>query len=128
MSAIGRPWRLAVARAAIGGTFARERGRLTLATLAIALGIALGFAIELINSTAVAEFASGMAALSGHADLEMRGPRTGFDEQFYAALAQVDGIAVASPIVEVEARLPERGETLRIFGVDRFARRRSRPR
>jgi putative ABC transport system permease protein len=116
----GPPWRLAVARAAIGGTFARERGRLALATLAIALGIALGFAIELINGTAVAEFTSGMAALSGRADLEVRGPRTGFDEQLYAALARVDGVAVASPIVEVEARLPERGETLRIFGVDPF--------
>lgn len=116
----GVPWRLAVARAAIGGTFARERGRLTLATLAIALGIALGFAVELINSTAVAEFASGMAALSGHADLEVRGPRAGFDEHLYAALARVDGVAVASPIVEVEARLPERGEALRIFGVDPF--------
>ena len=117
---MGPRWRLAVVRAAIGGTFARERGRLVLATLAIALGIALGFAIELINGTAVAEFASGMAALSGRADLEVRGPRSGFDEQLYPALARMEGVAVASPVVEVDARLPEHRETLRIFGVDPF--------
>ena len=67
--------RFAVARATIGGAFARERGRLALATLAIALGIALGFAIELVNRTAIAEFTSGMATLSGRADLEVRGAR-----------------------------------------------------
>ena len=66
MSASGL--RFAVARATLGGAFARERGRLALAALAIALGIALGFAIDLVNRTAVAEFTSGMATLSGNAD------------------------------------------------------------
>src|SRR5213595_2341547 len=90
--------RIAIARATLGGTFGRERGRLVLATLAIALGIALGFAIDLVNRTAVAEFASGMATLSGNADLEVRGPRAGFDENVYPAIRQIDGVAVASPI------------------------------
>src|SRR5947207_14605629 len=64
--------RIAIARATLGGAFGRERGRLALATLAIALGIALGFAIDLVNRTAIGEFASGMATLSGNADLAVR--------------------------------------------------------
>ena len=109
-----------VARAAFGGTFARERGRLALAVLAIALGVALGYAIQLVNRSAIDEFASGMAALSGAADLEVRGPRAGFDEALYPLLARQDGVAIASPVVEVEAALAGRDTTLRIAGVDAF--------
>ena len=107
-----------IVQATSGGVFGRERGRLVLATLAIALGTALGFAIELINRTAVGEFAAGMAALSGHADLEVRGPRSGFDEETFADVARLPGVAVASPIVEVEARLVGRDDTIRVFGID----------
>ena len=112
--------RIAIARATLGGAFGRERGRLALATLAIALGIALGFAIDLVNRTAIAEFASGMATLSGSADLEVRGARAGFDENVYPAVRQTEGVAVASPIVEVQGRLPGHDDALTIFGVDAF--------
>jgi putative ABC transport system permease protein len=118
---------LAVARATLGGAFGRERGRLLLATLAIALGIALGFAIDLVNRTAIAEFASGMATLSGNADLEVRGPRAGFDENVYPLIAQTDGVAVASPVVEIQGRLPGFDDTLPIFGVDAFRAARVTP-
>ncbi len=112
--------RVAIARATLGGAFGRERGRLVLATLAIGLGIALGFAIDLVNRTAIAEFASGMATLSGSADLVVRGARAGFDENVYPAVAQTEGVAVASPIVEIQGRLPGHDDTLTIFGVDPF--------
>src|SRR5438046_2426445 len=111
---------IAVARATLGGAFGRERGRLVLATLAIALGIALGFAIDLVNRTAVAEFASGMATLSGNADLEVRGPRAGFDESVYPNVARAEGVAVASPIVEVQAPVRGFDEPLILYGVDAF--------
>ena len=110
---------IAVARATLGGAFGRERGRLVLATLAIALGIALGFAIDLVNRTAIAEFATGMATLSGNADLEVRGARAGFDENVYPAVAQTEGVAVASPIVEIQGRLP--GLTTLLSWVPAFA-------
>src|SRR5207244_2907004 len=118
---------IAVARATLGGAFGRERGRLVLATLAIALGIALGFAIDLVNRTAIAEFSSGMATLSGNADLEVRGARAGFDENVYPAVAQTEGVAVASPIVEIQGRLPGQGDALTIFGVDAFRASRVTP-
>ena len=112
--------RVAVLRATLGGAFARERGRLALATLAIALGISLGFAIDLVNRTAIAEFAAGMATLAGDADLEVRGPRNGFDENVYPAIARIEGVAVASPIVEIAARVHGRSDPISIFGVDPF--------
>jgi putative ABC transport system permease protein len=110
--------RVSAARGTLGGVFARERGRLALATLAIALGVALGYAIALVNRAAVAEFASGMAALSGVADLEVRGARAGFDENVYPEVARIDGVAVASPVVEVAVRLAGRDEALRVLGID----------
>jgi putative ABC transport system permease protein len=59
-------------------------------------------------------------ALSGEADLEVRGLRTGFDEAVYPMLARLPGAAVASPVVEVEAKLAGRDDTLRIVGIDVF--------
>ena len=110
----------AVSRAALGGAFGRNRSRLALSVLAIALGVALGFAVALINESAVAEFTSGIKSLSGLADLEVRGPRGGFDETLFAQLARDPGIAVASPVVEIDARIAGRDDALRIYGVDAF--------
>jgi putative ABC transport system permease protein len=112
--------RVSVTRATLGGAFARERGRLALATLAIALGVALGYAIALVNRTAIVEFTSSMTALSGTADLEVRGPRAGFDERVYPRIARIEGVAIASPVVEVEARLAGHNDTLRVLGIDPF--------
>lgn len=107
-------------RAVMRGAFGANRARTLVATLAIALGVALGFAIQTVNRTAVAEFTSGMATLSGTADLVVRGPSDGFDESLYAAIAALDAVALASPVVDVEVRLPGRDETLRVLGVDAF--------
>ncbi len=104
--------------ATLGGASQGNRGRLLLSALAIALGVALGFAVQLINQAAIGEFAGSMATLSGSADLEVRGPRSGFDETLFVALAQDPDIAVASEIVEVDARIRGRDDALSIFGVD----------
>ena len=71
---------LAVARAVTGGAAALASGRTLLAVLAIASGVALGYAVALINRAAVNELTAGLATLSGQADLQVRGPRVGFDE------------------------------------------------
>jgi len=111
---------VSVLGATLGGAHHGNRGRLLLSVLAIALGVALGFAVQLINQAAIGEFAGSMATLSGNADLEVRGPRSGFDETLFAALAQDPEIAVASPVVEVDARIKGRDDALSIFGVDAF--------
>jgi hypothetical protein len=79
--------------------------RTALSVLAIALGVALGYAVQLINQAAINELSFGVQTLSGEADLDVRGPRGGFDEAIYPALAAMPEVAVASPVVEVEARL-----------------------
>lgn len=109
-----------VARAVVGGAFGGDRGRTLVAAVAIALGVALGYAIQSVNRTAIAEFSAGIATVSGAADLVVRGPADGFDESSFGAIARLDDVAVASPIVEVDARLPGRDESLRIVGVDAF--------
>jgi len=112
--------RLAVARAVTGGMRSTLRGRTLVAVMAIAFGVALGYAIELINRSAVGELTAGLALLSGDADLDVRGPRAGFDEMLYPALARDRDVAVASPVVEVDVKLRDRDEPLAVLGVDVF--------
>ena len=82
------PGGFSVARAVVGGFPALWRGRTLLAVVAIAFGIALGYAVQLINRAAVNELSAGLATLSGNADLQVRGPRAGFDEALYPTLAR----------------------------------------
>ena len=114
------PGGFSVARAVVGGFPALWRGRTLLAVVAIAFGIALGYAVELINRAAVNELSAGLATLSGNADLQVRGPRAGFDESLYPTLAQVDGVAVASPVIEIDVGVRGRSEPLTLVGVDVF--------
>ena len=115
-----RPVRIGVAATLRRGAFAEQRLRALFGVAAIALGVALGYAVQLINAAAVDELARSARALAGSADLEVQGPRSGFDEALYPELARRPEVAVASPVVEVEAALPGRGDTLRIVGVDVF--------
>ena len=82
------------------------------------MGVALGFAVQLINRAAVNELAAGVRALSGEADLEVRGGRAGFPETLYAELARLPGVAAASPVLEAEAGVAGSERTIRLIGVD----------
>jgi putative ABC transport system permease protein len=108
------------AGAVFRGSLAQNRVRTALSALAIALGVALGYAVQLINQAAVNELAQGVQTLSGEADLEVRGPRGGFDEAIYPRIARMPEVAAASPVVEVDAKLAGRDETLKIVGIDVF--------
>lgn len=98
----------------------RRRLATALSLLAIALGVALGLAVELIHAAALDEFGRGMRLLSGEADLQVLGPQAGFDDALYGRLALRSEVAEASPVLEIEARLPGRATTLRILGIDLF--------
>jgi len=97
-----------------------QPGRLLVTVLAIALGVALGESVYLVNATALNEFGLATKRLVGEADIIVRGPRDGFSEALYPALARDSAVAVASPILELEAALPGRRETLKILGLDPF--------
>src|SRR5262252_1636664 len=104
-----------VRRSLFFAPFLQHPGRLALSVLAIALGVALGYAVQLINQAAINEFASAVQTLSGEADLAVRGPRAGFDEALYPRLAARSEVAVASPVLEVDAKIPGRREALQVL-------------
>ncbi len=106
--------------AVLRGALAQNRARALVAVLAIALGVALGLAVQLINQSAVNELAQGVRTIAGDADLSVRGPRGGFDEQVFAALARNPEVAVASPVVEADVRVAGRADPLRVLGIDLF--------
>lgn len=97
-----------------------HKGRSLLSVAAIALGVALGYAVQLINQTAVDEFALAVQTLSGQADLEVRGPRSGFDESLYPRLARMPEVAVASPVLELLVSTSGKPEPLKLMAVDVF--------
>ncbi|MBL8485391.1 MAG: ABC transporter permease, partial [Rhodocyclaceae bacterium] len=114
--------RFALMRAVLGGAW-RRPGRILLAVLAIATGVALGLGVALVNRSALAEFEHGMRSLSGSADFELRAGREGFDENLYPRVAQLPGVAVASPGLEIFARvegLPAEAPSLLLLGLDVF--------
>jgi putative ABC transport system permease protein len=94
-----------------------RRGRTLLSVLGVALGIALGYGVHLVNRAAVEDLAAGVRAIAGDADLEVRGGRGGFAEAVYASVARLPGIAATSPTLDLEAGLAD-GGTLRIIGLD----------
>ena len=101
------------------GTLRAGPMRLALTLACIALGVALAGAVHTIHASALAEIDRAARALSGTAELEIRGPRSGFDDALFARIAAHPDVAAASPIVEVEAALAS-GGTLRILGIDPF--------
>jgi putative ABC transport system permease protein len=105
----------------------QKKGRVLISVVAIALGVALGYWVQLINRTAANEFGQALYTLSGEADLTVRGARAGFDEALYPPIARLPEVAVASPALEVEARLPGRDEPLRLLGLDAFRAARLQP-
>ncbi len=93
-------------------------GRTALAVLAIALGVALGVAVHLVNSSALNEFELAARHLAGEADLVVRGPRAGFDESWYPRLSRLPQVEAANPALDLEVPLAGRPDSLRILGFD----------
>src|SRR5207245_1442363 len=97
--------------------------RAAAALLAVTLGVALAFSVHLINASALAEFGAAVRAINGDADLELLGPRAGFDEALYGAVATTPGVALASPVVEAETFASDAGGRrvpIRVVGIDAF--------
>ncbi len=91
------------------------------AVLAVMLGVALAFSVHLINASALSEFSSAVRSVNGQPDLELRAVRGGFDESVYARVAAHPGVALASPVLEVQTlvRIADGSrKALRVVGVD----------
>jgi putative ABC transport system permease protein len=101
----------------IGGEWRFHPARFALTAVAIAVGVALGFAVHLVNGSALASFDGAMRGVSGAAELSVRASSPlGFDEALYPKVAQTSGVADASPVVSLTAQLGKARITL--LGLD----------
>src|SRR5439155_17702623 len=96
----------------------RSRGRAALSILGIALGVALGYGVYLVNRAAVEDLAASVRAVAGEADLQVRGGRSGFPEALYPQIARLPGVAWVNPGLELDAGIAGTERTIRVIGVD----------
>jgi len=80
-------------------------GRTLIQVLAIAAGVSLGYAVHLINASALAEFAAAERSLSGTADFSVIGPAAGFDESWYRRIALDPSVAAAAPLLDLDVTI-----------------------
>ncbi len=118
----------------------RERARVFLTVLGVALGVSVFVAVRLASRSALASFSDTVDAVTGRADLQVTAVADGFDERLYARIRRQPGVLAAAPVVEVNAlahagRAPAReqgtavemgtragyDETLLVLGLDPFA-------
>ncbi|MDD5335694.1 MAG: ABC transporter permease [Rhodoferax sp.] len=91
------------------------------AVLAVMLGVALAFAVHLINASALNEFSQAVRSVGGQPDLELRAVQGTFDEAVFSRVAKRPEVALAAPVLELSTyALTDRAERvlLRLVGVD----------
>jgi putative ABC transport system permease protein len=89
----------------VAGEWRWHPGRFAATAIAVAVGVALGFAVHLVNGSALASFEQAVTGVNGAADLQVRArSQLGFDEQLYPRVATAPGVADASPVVSLSAQ------------------------
>jgi hypothetical protein len=93
--------------------FRAQPGRTLASVAAVAIGVALALAIHLVNASALDSFRHAIATVNGEADAQIRPAQGLLDEALLDIASRVEGIAVASPILELDVypdgrRRPER--------------------
>lgn len=85
---------------------ARARpGRVLMSIVVLAVGIALGLGVSLVNNSALQEFRSSLARIHGEADLSLRARAGVIDDTLYDRLAADPAVAAASPVISFDAQL-----------------------
>ena len=106
--------------------------RTATALIAIMLGVALGFAVHVINQSALDEFSRAVRSVNGQPDLQLHAMQGGLPLALYPQVAQTRGVATAVPWVETTVLLPgstadlqtrstlgaAQGVSLRVLGSD----------
>lgn len=107
-----------LARWLLSGEWREHPLRIAISVLAIALGVALGYAIDLINRAAVDEFAQGVKSLSGQSELQVKSALDTFDESIFPLLARHPLVANAYPVLELRETPPGQPHSLTLLGID----------
>jgi putative ABC transport system permease protein len=93
------------------------------ALLSIALGVALAFAVHVINASALSEFSSALQSVQGQPDARIASSQP-FDEAVYAQVAAQPEVQLASPVLEVSTYalsvqdVQSKKIAVRVLGVD----------
>ena len=91
------------------------------AVVAVMLGVALAFAVHLINASALAEFSSAVSSVNGQPDLELRARQGLLDDALVERVGAEPGVAQASPVLALStAVIDANGKklTVQLVGVD----------
>lgn len=107
----------------IRAQFLTRRTATALSMLAIALGVALGYAIHLINDAALADFSQAMKSVQGEPDAAIvpqdsagRVPLALVNE-----LARDDAVALIAPVIETRVRIDRVPTAVKLIGLDVFS-------
>ncbi|MES2950932.1 MAG: FtsX-like permease family protein [Pseudomonadota bacterium] len=76
------------------------------AVVSVMLGVALAFAVHLINASALDEFAQAVRSVGGQPDLELRartGAVAGIDDAMLGRMVHHPDVALASPVLEISS-------------------------
>ncbi len=91
--------------AAVSGRELRHHPwRSAAAVVAVMLGVALGFAVHVINASALDEFSQAVRSVNGQPDLELRPAQGALPEALYGQAAALPQVALASPWLELSAQ------------------------
>ena len=96
------------------------------ALLAVALGVALASSVQMINASALGEFAQALRSANGQPDAVLAATgRDGLDDALYARLVLDDAVALVSPVLDIDTQgrlAPDSARVaLRVTGVDALA-------
>lgn len=92
--------------------------------VAVCLGVAIAFAIDLANNAAVGSFARNVGVVSNHVNLQVLGSGNGFDERVLQPIKRLGSVSAVNPVIEDSLVLgtrpgdPRSGEILHVLGID----------
>lgn len=105
-----------------------QAGRQLLALLAIALGVALAYGVQLLNDSALGEFEAAQRQLTGTPDLVLAAEGGGaLSDEWPARLAALPGVQQSAPVLEAALNLLPGRQGLRLLGLDALQSAQFRP-
>lgn len=107
----------------IRAQFRTRRAATLLSMLAIALGVALGYSIHLINEAALADFARAMKTVQGQPDavIAARDSAGGVPLTLVDEIASDPAVLIAGAVIETRVRIGSQRTPLRLIGIDVFS-------
>ncbi|MFK7892512.1 MAG: FtsX-like permease family protein [Granulosicoccus sp.] len=101
----------------------QQRGPLIASIVAIAMGVALGLGISLVNNSALSEFDDAISRINGQAQYQLTGALERIDDSLLSVVEQDRDVVAASPVIDLDVSVIVDDETnrpLKLVGLDIF--------